>query len=495
MMAKKIDYFSDESIRSDLKRKTVRGGMFTAAAQAAQVGIQLAALPILARLLDPADFGLVAMVTVFTHFAVMFVDVGLSMATVQRPKITQYQVSNLFWLSLALGSAISFLVAALSPLIAWIYGEPRLIAITLALCPSFVFAGLTLQPQALLRRAMRFKVIATVQVLSVLMGYTAAIAWAWCYRDYWAMVVFPVVTAFVRMSGTWVACGWRPSRPRRNTGVWQMIAFGGHLTGFNLTNYFSRNADNMLIGWYWGAMPLGLYAQAYKLLLFPLQQIMGPLTGVTVGALSRSVDDPPRYRRAYGKILESLLLVTVPLMVFVLATRDLCIEVLLGSQWMEAVPIFAWLGVAALVQPFTASLGWLLISQGRAKEMFGWSIFASIVSVASFLVGLPWGPVYVAACYVVANIAIHMPTLVYLATREGPVRLRDLLFSVRVPALVATAVLAETVLIRGFVATGNSYADLAIYSIAAAVVWVGVMLLTSAGRHRLVYYSRSLVGK
>jgi PST family polysaccharide transporter len=274
-----------------------------------------------------------------------------------------------------------------------------------------------------------------------------------------------------------------------------MLLFGGYLTGFNLTNYFSRNADNMLIGWYWGAAPLGLYAQAYRLLLFPLQQIGGPLTGVTIPVLSRTIDDPARYRRAYTKMLESLLLITTPLMAFVLATCDLCIDVILGPQWNEAVPIFAWLGIAALVQPFTSTLGWLLISQGRGREMFGWSVFASIVSVVSFAVGLPWGPVYVAAAYVIANLTLHMPSLVYLATREGPVRARDLVPCVRVPCFLAIAVLIESLLIRNVVATGNSFVDLAIYFLGATVVWIGAMLMTSAGRRRLVYYGKSLAGR
>lgn len=494
-MAKGIDYFSDESIASDLKNKTVRSGMATMTAQAVQVGIQLAALSILARLLDPADFGLVYMVTVFTQFAAMFVDVGLSMATVQRQKITHEQVSNLFWLALASGGLIAAVVAALSPAIVWVYDEPRLLAITLTLCPSFVFAALTLQPQALLRRAMRFNVIATVQVLSVLLGNTVAIAWAWWRRDYWALVLAPVAVAFIRMSGTWLACGWHPGRPRRGTGVWQMLAFGGHLTGFNLTNYFSRNADNMLIGWYWGETLLGLYAQAYKLLLLPLQQVIGPLTAVTVGALSRSINDPPRYRRAYGNILESLLLLTTPAMAFALAARELCIELLLGRQWMGSVPIFAWLGVAALVQPFYSSLGWLLISQGRVKSMFKWSIFASIVSVVAFSIGLPWGPVYVAAAYVIANITIHMPTLVFLATKEGPVRARDLVPYVRLPALLGLSVYSGTMLLRHYFATGNSIVDFAVYLLGAVVISLAVMLVTSSGRHRLVYYGKTLVGK
>ena len=421
-MTRNFDYFSDGSLHADLKGKTVRGGMYTAVAQCIQIGTQFAAIPILGRLLRPEDFGLVAMVTALTAFAGIFVDVGLSTATIQRPKITVGQVSNLFWIATALSCVVAATVALLSPAIAWFYHEPRLVAITLVLCVSFVLSGVTMQQQALLRRAMRFRALAIIQSVTVVASYAAAIVWAWMYRNYWAMVLLPVVGALVRMVGTWIACGWLPVLPRRGTGVWDMLTFGGYLTGFNLTNYFSRNADNMLIGWYWGATPLGFYDRAYKLLTFPLLQINAPLMGVAVPALSRTLDDPARYRRGYLTMMESLLLITIPLMAVVYVTRDLCVEVLLGPQFRDSVPIFAWLGVAACFQPFMSTLGWLLISQGRTREMFQWSIFASAVSVISFLAGLPWGPVGVAACYVVASGLIHLPTLVYWTTRSGPVR-------------------------------------------------------------------------
>jgi len=490
-----VDYFCSDTIRQDLKGKTVRGGLFVAVAQAIQIAVQLAAIPILARLLQPEDFGLVAMVVVLSAFAAMFVDAGLSMATVQRAEITRAQVSNLFWVSAGLGCLVAAIFATLSPVIAWFYGEPRLTAITLALCASFVFAGLTMQHQALLRRTMQFRKLASIQVSSAICGNLAAVVCAWWFRNYWAMVALPVTMAFVRMCGTWSACHWRPGLPRRRTGVWRMLVFGSYLTGFNLTNYFSRNADNILIGWYWGATPLGFYERAYKLLLFPLRQINGPLTGVTVPALSRTLDEPARYRKAYLRVLESLLLVTMPLMAGAFVTRDLCVDVLLGPKWADAVPIFGWLGIAALFQPLTSSMGWLFISQGRTREMFFWSVFASIVSVTSFAIGLPWGPVGVAACYVVASGCIHAPTIIYFATRTGPVRARDLAPCVVLPACLAAAVFAGVSLLRMVFGTGNSFIDLSACVATAGAICVIGMLSTSPGQRRIVYYRKSLFGK
>src|SRR3972149_3097869 len=161
------DFFSNDAGRDDLKGKTGRGGLVTGIAQAIQIGTQLLAVPILGRLLQPEDFGLVAMVAVFTAFAGMFVDVGLSTATVQWRKIDHFQVTNLFWIATGAGVLVAATVAAFSPAIAWIYHEPRLTAITLVLCPTFVFAGLSMQHQALLRRAMYFRAPALVPATSL----------------------------------------------------------------------------------------------------------------------------------------------------------------------------------------------------------------------------------------------------------------------------------------------------------------------------------------
>jgi len=490
-----MDYFSSEALRSDLKRKTVRGGLYTGLAQAIQIGVQLAAIPILSRLLPPEAFGLVAMVTALSAFAGMFVDVGLSMATMQRAHITPAQVSNLFWISTLLGASVGALFAVVAPAIAWFYSEPRLQPITWAICPSFVLAGLTMQHNALLRRAMQFRSLAVIQVLAVLLGYSVAIAWAWWYQNYWALVIFPLATALVRLLGTWAACRWQPGLPRRGTGSWDMLRFGGYLTGFSLTNYFSRNADNILIGWYWGATPLGFYDRAYKLLMFPLQNINGPLTSVTVPALSRVINEPAKYRHAYLTMLESLLIVTAPLTAFVFVARDLIVRVLLGPEWSDAIPIFAWLGLGAFCQPLTHTLGWLLISQDRTREMFEWSVFASIVSVISFAVGLPWGPVAVAACYVVANALIHMPTLIYWATRSGPVRARDLLEVVGLPAGVAGVVFFGLVIFRWMHESDSDLVNLSGCVAIAALIWLVAMSLTKQGQQKLVYYWSSLVGK
>jgi O-antigen/teichoic acid export membrane protein len=186
-----------------------------------------------------------------------------------------------------LGLVIAVAVALLSPAIAWFYREPRLIPITIALSVSFVLSGLTIQHQALLRRAMRLKAIAFIQVTTYALAYSVAISIAWTYRTYWALVALPITVTLFRLLAVWVVAGWRPALPRREPGMRGLIGFGANLTGFSFMNYFARHADNMLIGWWWGEVPLGFYERGYKLMMAPLLQINGPLTNIMVPALSR----------------------------------------------------------------------------------------------------------------------------------------------------------------------------------------------------------------
>lgn len=483
-MAAPIDYFSEEHLRRDLTGKTVRGGAATIAAQVVLGVLQLATIPILARLLTPADFGLVAMVTVVTGFAAMLVDAGLSMATIQRDKISHAQVSNLFWLAVLSGAGIAIVVAALAPAIAWFYGEPRLIPITLALAASFVFSGATIQHRALLRRAMQFQRLTVTQVIAAAAGHIVAIYVAWEYQSYWALVWRPIVTAVVQFVGSWIACPWRPGLPRRGTGVRRLAFFGANLAGFNLINYISRNFDNVLIGWWWGATPLGYYDRAYRLLMFPLQQINLPIANVGIPALSRLQAEDEKYRRAYDAMVGKIIFITGAVVGFTIAVPELIIGVIYGPRWLPCVPIFRWLAVVA-VRQIVNTIGWLFVSQGRSKELFMWGIIASVINIASFAIGLPWGPVGVAMSYAIIPTIVASPILFWMVGRRGPVSTsflwKQFLYSLHVPLVVAAVVYAA----NRFIRFDSDLVQLVMLALLTLITGVSLMLATSYGRQNL----------
>ena len=243
---------------------------------------------VLAHLLTPVDFGLVAMVTAITGVGQAFADLGLSEATIQHPEITHDQVSALFWINLAIGLGLMIFTAALAPILAWFYHDPRLIAITLVTSLVFLIGGLRVQPDALLKRQMRFKSAAIRDIVGCILGVLASIGMALAGAGYWAIVAYPIVANLNCMVGSWLMVNWRPSLPKRGVEIRSLVTFGGGVAAAYLIDSLKNNLSNIAIGWYWGAAPLGMFTRAYTLLMRPLNQLTGPAQGVVVPALADS---------------------------------------------------------------------------------------------------------------------------------------------------------------------------------------------------------------
>jgi O-antigen/teichoic acid export membrane protein len=203
-----------------------------------------------------------------------------------------------------------------------------------------------------------------------------------------------------------------------------MVSFGGNITGYAVINYFSKNFDSLVIGKFWGAQNLGLFNKAGQLLAIP-EQVDEPLSSVALPALSRLADSPERYRRAYLRMLDKVMLLTMPAMTLAIVCSDWLVLIVLGSQWTGTARVLALLGIAALFQPVVNSAGWLFLTQGRGRHMLQWSMMNSPISIASILVGLPWGPIGVAASYSLTRLLLVNQLLFWFVGRTGPVRRAD----------------------------------------------------------------------
>ena len=194
-------HFSTDHLKADLGGRTARGGAVTIASQGVKFFTGMTATVILARLLTPQDYGLIGMVAVVTGFVSMFKDMGLSMATIQKEEINADQISALFWINVALSVAVMILTAAIAPAVAWFYGESRLTLITIGFAAGFLFGGLTVQHEALLRRQMRFTALAILEIGSLIVGIVVAVALAWNGARFWALVANQLTQALVYAVG------------------------------------------------------------------------------------------------------------------------------------------------------------------------------------------------------------------------------------------------------------------------------------------------------
>ncbi|MBN1126167.1 MAG: oligosaccharide flippase family protein [Sedimentisphaerales bacterium] len=403
--------FQSGHLSRDLARKSVRGGMTTIGSQGVQFVLRIAGTAVLARLLTPADYGLIGMVMVVVNFATMFKDAGLSMATVQKKDITHEQISTLFWLNILISVVLCLCVLACSPLVAWFYGKPELTTVTVALSFSFILSGLTIQHEALQRRHMRFGTLAGIRIASQVITMIVTIGLALFGWRYWALVGGTLAHAFAGSLLTFLFCPWVPGRMQKGTGVREMLKFGGYLTGFNSINYFARNADNVLIGKFIGAEALGFYSRAYTLFMMPISQIRGPINQVALPVLSSLRNEPERYVKYYQYILDIMATLTFPMMVYCAIEADFLIRLLLGPQWLGAVPVFRILATVGLIQSIATTWGFVVISCGYVKRYFFWGTINAIICVLSFILGIPYGINGVAGFYAIANYIMLFPTL------------------------------------------------------------------------------------
>lgn len=487
------EYFDTEHLTDTIASRTARGGVVTIASHGLKFALSIVATAILARLLSPQDYGLIGMVAVFTGFVAMFKDAGLSLATVQRPEINYEQISTLFWVNVALSITITLVMIVLAPLIGWFYSEPRLVLITVATAVGFIFGGLAVQHEALLKRQMRFYALSVIAFLSMMVGYAVGIALAWRGAGYWSLVFSQLALLGTNAVGVWLVCRWRPGRPRRNTGVRSMLSFGGNVTGYALINYVSNNSGNLLVGRMFGPLPLGLYTKAAQLLSLPTEQINEPLATVSIPALSRLVDSAERYRQAYLRIMEKVIMVTMPAIALMMATSDFVVRIVLGKQWTESANIVVFMGIAALFQPVMSTAGWLLVSQGRVRDMLRWSLINAPISILSIVIGLPWGVIGVAASWSVMRIVVVNPLLFWYVGRKGPVRTVDF-YRLLAPFTFASLVsLAVCFAFRRFVVIANPLIGFVACGILVGLTTLLVLALLPAGRKALADIKHSIL--
>ncbi len=445
------EHFKTDHLLPNLKRHTISSGAVTMSAQADKFALNLASTMILARLLAPRDFGLVAMVTTVTGFLFVFKDAGLSIATVQREHITHAQVSNLFWINVFVSVLTTLIVAASAPIIARFYHNPTLVGITLCLSITFLISGSTIQHQALLKRQMRFKAMAMIEVGSMAVGVLVGVVMALRGYRYWSLVGSSLSTETTGFLLTWSISRWRPELPSRGSGIGPLVSFGAHRVTGDFIFAVARGTDNLLIGRFYGSGPVGLYSRATALLVRPLEQFLGPINAVFVPALSRLQSQPQRYRATFLRLYESIALTGFLFAGLFLALSHPLILVLLGHKWENAAPIFGGFTIVALSVPLANASTWLFTSQGRGRDMLVAQSINACVTVLSFIAGLPFGPVGVAIAFAISGPLVRLPILYYIVGRRGPVKTRDLwmVFGRHLPVLVIVFLI--TWLTRGFV--------------------------------------------
>jgi polysaccharide transporter, PST family len=362
-------------------------------------GTRVAVVVVLARLLVPKDYGLAGMAFIFAGFVTLFSDVALGGALVQRRNIDERDRSTVFWASLVLSLVVMAAAIGLSGVVADFFGEPEVRNLIIVLSFTFPLAALSTTQTALLTRVLAYRSLELREIIGVLCGAVAALAFAFAGFGAYAIVANALTATAVSTVLLWRLSSWRPRATFSFRSLGGLGSFGLKLFGIRLLNYGNLNADNMLIGRFAGASALGIYSLAYNVMFTPMTRIATPIAGVVYPALVRMQDDVTRMRIAWlrSKRLSASLL--APTFLAIMVTAPDLVHVVFGAKWKAAVPVIQLLCIAGVAHSLQTLNFAVLQATGRVGTELRLDLGLSLVIIGAFAAGVPWGAVGVAAFF------------------------------------------------------------------------------------------------
>ena len=403
----------------DLGRAAARGTAVTLGAQGGRFALQIGSLVVLARLLDPEAFGLVAMATSVLGVAELVRDFGLSSAAVQARDLSDPERTNLFWVNVAIGTTCALVALVGAPLVAALYGDPRVAGVVVALAGLLVVSGVTTQFRAELSRDLRFGSLGVVELSAQAAGVAVAIAAAALGAGYWSIVAQQGTLVLVTCVLCVVFCSWRPGLPDRTTSVRRFLRFGSHVLGTQVLGYATNNVDNVGVGAVWGAGPLGVYSRAYQLLMVPINQVNDPMSRVVLPVLSRVQDDRPTLQRYVEQAQRVGTYGLAPLFAIAAGAAAPLVALLFGPRWTAVVPVFVVLAVGGVFRGVGLVTYWGFLARGRADKQLRMYLVTRPLMIGLILAGLPWGPVGVAVGHSAAFVLYWLVSLTYMGRVTG----------------------------------------------------------------------------
>jgi len=438
----KSDHFETTKLQANLNRRSLQSGLVAVTAQPVKLVVGIVGTMVLARLLVPADFGLLAMVQPLLSIVDSLSNMGLETATVQRQDLNEDEASAIFWLSLKINALVIAGMVLAGPLLARFYDQPELTSMVLCLAIGVISLSVSFQHLSLMKRQMKFELLTTIEVAALVVSTAVAIATAWLGLGYWALVLQLTTLQVVKSAAYWLFCDWRPrymtKSDRRQTDLRSTLSYGIHLTGFRCISRIGMKMDRVLLGYVGGASALGFYSMAYQWAYFPFWQVYYPLFDVAVSSFSRSLADPERYRLYCRRGLMLIFAVCMPALAYIFIMAQDITLFILGAQWLGIVPMFRVLTIAVFVGMTYRVTKWIYVSSGETQHQFRWSLIHTPIMILAIAIGVQWGAFGVAVGYTVGMCLLSYPSMVY-CTWKTPITLTDILSVFWRPAIASIA--------------------------------------------------------
>lgn len=373
---------------NNIKQQLFSGVFYTAIAKYSGIIISLVVAGILARLLSPDDFGIVAIATVIISFFAIFTDMGLSPAIIQNKALTQDDLTNIYSFTFWTGIAVALLFFIASWPISAYYDSPILRTLCQLLSINLFFASVNIVPGALFYKNKEFKFIAIRSFVIQITAGTGAVIAALSGAGLYALLITPIVSSILIYI---ISFHRYPQHLRMTLGlssIRKIFSYSVYQFLFNVICYFSRNLDKLLIGKHMGMSDLGYYEKSYRLMMLPLQNITQVVTPVMHPIFSDFQDDKMKLATSYERIIRFLAFIGLPLSVLLFFTAEEVTLIIFGNQWLPSVAVFRILALSVGIQIILSSSGSIFQAAGDTRSLFICGLFSSTLNVAGIVLGI-----------------------------------------------------------------------------------------------------------
>lgn len=402
--------------------------------QIVKILIQIISLTVLARLLQPHEYGVMAMATVIINFALIIRDLGTSSVIIQRKTLTIKLKSSVYWLNVMMGCGIGLLIIIFSPIISSLFHTNQLTLILVFLAFNFPIANATSVQQALLERESKFKLLAGIEIKSSCLGLFIAIVMAYSGFGVYSLVVQSLVINILSSMQLWRLSTWKPDFTFDKADIASVFSFSGNLSVFNIINYFSRNADNIIIGHLFSATVLGAYSLAYRIMLFPIQSMTLIANRSLFPIISRKQDDLIQIKKLYLHVITVIASITAPMMSSLAILRVPFVDLVFGSNW-DSIPILLlWLAPTGFIQSIVSTSGSIFMAKNKTNLLVRVGLCSSFLQVSAIIVGAHISVEYICKLYFMANI-VNFIFVLYMVMHLLQGRIIEVFTSLKAPVI------------------------------------------------------------
>lgn len=394
-----------------LKEKVISGTKWVVFANIFRQVLSLVSLTVYARLLSPDDFGIFAVLMIFVGFLEMFSDMGTSAAIIQKKDPSHELLSSIFYFNLMVGAGLFLILILISYPVASFFAMPEIRVLLPLLSINFIITSFGIVQKANYEKHLDFKHITIFQTVSAVGSLVVGISAAFYGLGVYSLVLQTLTLSLILIALIWRYSKWRPLIHFEWNDISSIWKYTMNLSMFNFVNYFTRNADNFLIGKFLGSYSLGIYSLAYKIMLYPILNISHVLLRILFPAFAKIQHDKNKFRQMYLRIIFAIALISFPIMIGLIVTAETLVPVVFGDKWHGLDMIIMILAPVGMLRSIVTTTGSVFMAVGATDKLFKIGTISAVVTVTCFAIGIPFGVEGVALSFLISNILLWYPAL------------------------------------------------------------------------------------